>query len=76
MTEFNCTVKPEYRPPDYNDHNLKVPYMSFATKVTAEQQPPVNNGHYFGVPRVVAARRFDCTSKSQCNVEIACKNRM
>jgi len=29
--------------------------------MTSEQRPPVNNGHYFGVPRVVVVHKFDCT---------------
>ena len=29
--------------------------------MTSEQRPPVNNSHYFGVPRVVVVHRFDCT---------------
>ncbi len=30
--------------------------------MTSEQRPPVNNGHYFWVPRVVVIHRFDCIS--------------
>ena len=30
-------------------------------KATSEQRPPVNNDHYFGVPRVVVVHKFHCT---------------
>ena len=28
--------------------------------MTSEQRPPVNNGHFSGVPRVVIEHKFDC----------------
>ena len=28
-----------------------------------EERRPVNSGHKFGVPRVVAVHKFDCTTK-------------
>jgi len=28
--------------------------------MTSEQRPPVNNGHYLGVPRIVVVHKFDC----------------
>jgi hypothetical protein len=28
--------------------------------MTSEHQPPVNNGHYFWVPRVAVLHMFDC----------------
>ncbi len=31
---------------------------------TSEQRPPVNNGHKFGVPRVVVVHKFNCISFS------------
>ncbi len=34
--------------------------------MTSEQRPPVNNGHYFGVPRVVIVHKFDCSLKIAC----------
>ena len=33
----------------------------FKHKVTSEQQPPVNNSHYYWVLRVFVVHRFDCT---------------
>ncbi len=33
--------------------------------VTSEQPPPVNNGHKYGVLRVVVTQRFDCIIDSQ-----------
>ena len=30
-------------------------------KTTSEQQPPLNNGHKFGVPKVVVEHRVDFT---------------
>jgi len=45
------------------------PLLDFYYKVTSEQGPPVNNGHYFEVPRVVVVRRIDCTLNSvNCSV--------
>ncbi len=49
-----------------NDHlptNLKSQLRSLYYKSTSEQRPPVNNGHKFGVPRVVVVHKFDCISK-------------
>ena len=34
--------------------------LIFITKMTSEQRPPVTNGHYFEVSKVVVVRRFDC----------------
>jgi len=34
--------------------------------MTSEQQPPVNNGHNFGVKRVVFVHRFDSTLRHFC----------
>jgi len=31
---------------------------------TSEQRPPVNNGHYFWVPKVIVVHKFDCNSKN------------
>ncbi len=33
------------------------------TECTSEQRPLLNNCHYFGVPRVVVERKFDCWVK-------------
>ncbi len=38
-------------------------FNSIQQKATSEQRPPVNNGHKFGVPRVVVVHRFDYTTK-------------
>ena len=32
--------------------------------MTNEQRPPVNNGHYFWIPRVVVVHKFDRISKA------------
>ncbi len=39
---------------------LESRFPHLENKVNSEQQPPVNNGHYFWVPRVVVVHRFDC----------------
>ncbi len=31
--------------------------------MTSDHRPPVNNGHYFWVPRVAVLRKFDCIAK-------------
>ncbi len=55
-----------WRPPP-NDNNLsptttilesRFPHLE--GKGISEQRPPVNNGHYFWVPRMVVIHRFDC----------------
>jgi hypothetical protein len=39
---------------------LKSQFKSLQPKTTSEQRPPVNNGHKFGVPRLVVVHKFDC----------------
>jgi hypothetical protein len=43
------------RPPSNSDH---LPTATIILK-TPEKRPPVNNGHTFGVPRVVVVHKFD-----------------
>ncbi len=66
ITEFDCTVvKPELtttseqRLHAYNVHHFVVTIFAFYNKIL-----PVNNGHKFGVTRVVLVlQRFDCISE-------------
>ncbi len=61
------TVKLELTTTSNNEHlsttttiqESRFPHLE--KKGTSEQRPPVNNGHYFCVPRVVVEHRFDCT---------------
>ncbi len=39
---------------------LESQFESLKHDATSEQRPPVNNGHIFGVPRVVFVYKFDC----------------
>jgi len=71
MFEFNCKYQfSKYSQTWVNDHlriattclqrsQFKGPILDFTAQVTSEQRPPVNNGHYFGVPKVVVVYRFD-----------------
>ena len=47
----------------HNGQYFEVPFLIFITLRTSEQRPPVNNGHYFWVPRAVVIQRVDCMHK-------------
>jgi hypothetical protein len=54
-----CTVKPEL-----TTTVVASRFPLLEHKGTFEQRPPVNNGHNFGVPKLVVVLRFDCICKS------------
>jgi hypothetical protein len=64
------TVKPVFtatseQRPTVNNGQSKSRKANFATNFdlkTSAEQPPMNNGQFFGVPRVAIAYRFDCIS--------------
>jgi len=66
-TELATTSKK--RPFAYNDLYFCVcNSMCMEHKATFEQWTLVNNGHYFGVQKVVVAHRFDCASQNPTKV--------
>ena len=56
------------RPLAYDDHySCFVPFKSFYSKfdMTYEQQPSVNNSHYFGTPRIAA---YELAHPPRCKI--------
>jgi hypothetical protein len=44
--------------------------------MTSKQRPPVNNGHYFWVPRVVVVHRFECIYIVTLSIKKSCVSRI